>query len=301
MEVANTFNSLSFETLVEAVGYHGVTPYLRLQNKVAIVTGGASGIGANIVLEFLKENIKHVAIIDIDVDSGIKLQDLIDVKYGKGKATFYKCDITNEVQLQEVFCNVIEKNQSMDILVNNAGVADDSREMYKRTIEINFTALVTTSIMALDHMRVDKGGKGGTIINISSITALDPSISAVHIYSSTKAAVIHFSTRLGMDPQYSHTNVRVLTVCLGATDTKIMQKCAGFDDITSGQIEQLLEFLQTQNLLQCPSVAAKLIVDICQKGKSADMWLVQNGEATDVTDTLKEAYANIKEIVGFKT
>ncbi|XP_032513676.2 15-hydroxyprostaglandin dehydrogenase [NAD(+)]-like [Danaus plexippus] len=271
------------------------------QNKVAIVTGGASGIGANIVLEFLKENIKHVAIIDVDVDSGMRLQDSIDVKYGKGKATFYKCDVTNEVQLQEVFCNVIEKYESVDIVVNNAGVADDSPKMYKRTIEINFTALVATTIMALDHMRVDKGGKGGTIINISSITALDPSISAVHIYSSTKAAVIHFSTRLGMDPQYSHTNVRVLTVCFGATDTQIMKKCAGFDYITDGKINEARDILKTQNLLQCSSVAASFIVDIFQKGKSADVWLVQNGEVTDVTDTLKEANANIREIVGFRT
>ncbi|XP_034840122.1 15-hydroxyprostaglandin dehydrogenase [NAD(+)]-like [Maniola hyperantus] len=256
-----------------------------LKNKVAIVTGGANGIGASIVSEFVKEGVKYVAIIDIIEDAGAALENELQTKYGEGVVRFFKCDVTKAEQLYDVYNKVIEDHGYIDIVVNNAGIADESSDKYRLQIDVNFTAIVASSFKALELMRVDRGGNGGTIINVSSIVALSHEIGLLPVYAGTKSAILQFSCRLGMEEMYSRTKVRVLTMCFGETDTNILKTCKSFEDRTTEIIREYF----TTSIAQSSEAAAQGVVQSYKTGKSGSAWLIDKNSALDITDKIKKA------------
>ncbi|XP_045445799.1 15-hydroxyprostaglandin dehydrogenase [NAD(+)]-like [Melitaea cinxia] len=261
-------------------------------DKVIVITGGANGIGKCLVQEFLKEKAKYVAFIDIDDVAGKEFEKEIELKYGNGKAKFFKCDVTKLNQLYDVFDEIAKENEYIDIVVNNAGIAVESPEMFVKEIEVNFTSVVSSSLKALEIMRVDHGGKGGTIINISSIAALSRNIGHLHIYAATKKAILCFSNRIG-ETHYPRTNVRVMTTCFGLTDTQLVRNCVEFDEIANENIEQLAAFISNKNVFQRyehihAEDVAKGVVECYKVGKSGSTWLI-NKEVLEITDKVIEA------------
>ncbi|XP_045445986.1 alcohol dehydrogenase-like [Melitaea cinxia] len=260
-----------------------------LENKSVIVTGGANGIGAVIVKEFLKENPKHVAILDLDEDSGKRLENNLVTKYSEEKVKFYKCDVTNDDQLIGIFHEVVKKFGAIDVVVNNADTVLETMDTYKKEIAINYTAVVTSTLKALQLMRVDQGGKGGTIINISSLCALMQRSPFLFVYASTKSAVLHFSNCIGNEKYFNHTNVRVLTMCLGYTDTDTLIKYNTFDDIIDEVLSTTIETLKN-NKSQSAETVAQGIVQAYKEGKSGSTWVIDKDEISDVTDNIHQAY-----------
>ncbi|XP_045491348.1 15-hydroxyprostaglandin dehydrogenase [NAD(+)]-like [Colias croceus] len=254
-------------------------------DKVVIVTGGSNGIGAEIVGQFLQGGAKYVAILDISEDAGRSLENKLNKKHGDKRAKFIKCDVTNDDELKAAFDEVIADNGYFDVVVNNAGIADETK--YKKAIEINLTALVTSTLKSIELMRKDKGGRGGTIINISSIGALSLTCPTVFIYCSTKAAVLQFTTAMGMKPYYDKTNVRMITVCFGVTNTDILGSLQSFDPIVSESLPQLVQSYG----IQTPEEAGKGVVEVYEKGESASVWLIESSEPPrNITENIQTAY-----------
>ncbi|CAH2086744.1 unnamed protein product [Euphydryas editha] len=267
-----------------------------LENKSVIVTGGANGIGASIVKEFLKENAKYVAILDIDEKSGKELEKDLATKYNAEKVKFYKCDVTNDDQLFGIFHEVAENLGVIDVVVNNAGIAHENMNTYKKEIAINYTAVVTSTLKALQLMRVDQGGKGGTIINISSIAALQQISPYLFVYSSTKSAVLHFSNCIGKETYFNRTNVRVLTLCFGVTDTDIFHKYDSFDDVIKQAVVKITEYHIKNNLIQSPDIVAQGVVQAYKEGTSGSTWVVNNSKINNITNSIQLAYKIMSKI-----
>ncbi|RVE54803.1 hypothetical protein evm_000570 [Chilo suppressalis] len=192
----------------------------EVDGKVVLVTGGAAGIGARIVKAFLHEGAKHVTFLDIQIASGSLLEKELATQYGQERVKFRKCDITTS-ELTDAYDELVSQFSYIDIVVNAAGILNDNPDIYVKSINVNVTALITSSLKAYELMRKDRGGKGGTIINISSVLALVDA-PTVPIYCATKSAVLKFSNCLGMEPTFSRTGVRVVTVCFGVTDTALV-------------------------------------------------------------------------------
>ncbi|GBP95240.1 15-hydroxyprostaglandin dehydrogenase [Eumeta japonica] len=133
------------------------------------------------------EHYGHVAILDVAKDAGVALEAELKDKYGDNKAKFIKCDVSNEEELLNAYNVVIESNGHVDVVINNAGILNDSKDIYKKALEVNVTALITSTLKALELMRKDKGGNGGAIINISSIAGLMQT-SLLPIYSAAKCS-----------------------------------------------------------------------------------------------------------------
>ncbi|CAK1592970.1 unnamed protein product [Parnassius mnemosyne] len=259
-----------------------------LNGKVVLITGGAEGIGAGVVRCLLEENVQHVAILDVAVDLGTALQNDLNNKYGKNKVKFFKCDVTNEDELFGAFAATRDAHGYIDVVINNAAIMNDTQRCYKKEIEINFTALVTSTLKALELMRKDKDGKGGAIINMSSVAALEQS-PMLPIYYGTKSAVLQFSCCLGLPDYYDRTGVRMITMCFGKTDTALLseKKIATFDEVIEKNLQKYLGAFQGQKV----ESAARAVVQACKLGESGSVWFSgKDKPVKDVTDFVKEAY-----------
>ncbi|XP_049866994.1 alcohol dehydrogenase 1-like [Pectinophora gossypiella] len=256
------------------------------KEKVVLITGGAAGIGAGVVKAFLEEGAKHVAILDVD-PKGKTFEEELNAKYGANTVKFYKCDVTSN-DLHEAYDDVIKSNGYIDIVVNCAGILNDGPNGYEKQIAVNLTALITSSLKAYNLMRKDHGGKGGTIINISSIVGLVQS-KIFPIYGATKSAVLQFSNGLGMNLHYDRSAVRVLTMCFGCTDTTLFDhsKMKAIDKETDEALALGLKSLPWQ----APESAVKGLMDAFKKGESGSTWLASaNKPAYDISANISKAY-----------
>jgi 2-dehydro-3-deoxy-D-gluconate 5-dehydrogenase len=152
------------------------TDLIKLTGKTAIVTGGAQGIGYAIAGRFSEAG-ANVFIVDINPD---KAKEASNRLTGSGyKATATECDVTDETQVKKMTAKVAETAGSIDILVNNAGIFPRillekmTAADFNQVTNVNLTGVFLCSREASKYMI--KQGKGGCIINISSIDGLHPS------------------------------------------------------------------------------------------------------------------------------
>lgn len=259
----------------------------EINGKVVLITGGAAGIGARMVDAFLEGGAKHVAALDVDVANGTVLEKSHTEKYGIGRIKFYKCDVTTE-ELDAAYDSVLKEHGYIDIVINNAGIMNDRLNAYLKEIEVNVTALIKSSLIAYKTMRKDQGGMGGTIINISSIVGLQPA-SVLPVYSATKSAVLEFSNCLGTDIHYKRSEVRVITICFGCTDTGLLTtaKMGSIDKETEVLLEEGCKVMP----MQTPESAVKGLVHAYKHGASGSTWLVtSNRQAEDITENVAKAH-----------
>ena len=194
----------------------------RLKNKVALITGGSSGLGLNTAKRFLAEGAK-VVIADIQ-DS--REPDFV-TSAGKN-LHFVRCDVTKEKDIENAIAAAVKTFGGLDILFNNAGGGGDlsplrtiSAEGFTRTMEF----LATSVIMGMKHAApVMKARGGGSIINVASTAAIEAGWGPI-AYSAGKAAVIHLTvmgaTELACD------NIRVNTVTPGLIMTPLAYRPSG--------------------------------------------------------------------------
>ncbi|KAJ8728445.1 hypothetical protein PYW08_016830 [Mythimna loreyi] len=236
-------------------------------NKVVVVTGAARGIGYEIADQFLQNGAKTLIILDILEDIGLKAVKTLSDKYGEGKAVFLKCDVTKD--LEKVSEEIFQKYQ-VDVLVNNAGVLNEAS--FRQTIEINCTAVVEWSMKFWEYMRMDKGGRGGTIYNVASLYGFQYNPWTV-FYKASKYAVIGFTRSLGHPYNYDKTGVRAITICPGFTDTAILTGNTwdwhkeGFENVMENEV-----------ILQTPETIGKAVVDIFTFAETGTVWVKENNE-----------------------
>ncbi len=185
----------------------------RLENKVSIVTGGASGIGEATVKTFLEEGSK-VCVIDNNKE---KLETFDS--YSKDVITCL-FDVTDENGWKENVTRVLSKWNKIDVLVNNAGISlrssfeEMNRKEWDNVFAVNSTAVMLGTQSVIEIM---KKNKSGSIINISSIFGLVGSHRSSTAYHASKGATRIFSKTIAA--QYGKYNIRSNSIHPGFTDT----------------------------------------------------------------------------------
>jgi len=190
---------------------------MLLAGQVAIITGGAKGIGKGMALKFAEEGCA-VAIADINEKAGVQTAQEISEK--GPQAAFFRCDTTDEKQVQEMVAGVIKKFGKLDILVNNAGgfsvpvpIQNLSVQEWDRSVTLNMKGVFLCSKMVAPYMIEKKYGK---IINISSISAIAAGPPALH-YTGPKGGVLAMTLDLALE--FARTGICVNAILPGSIRT----------------------------------------------------------------------------------
>ncbi|XP_029847261.1 15-hydroxyprostaglandin dehydrogenase [NAD(+)] [Ixodes scapularis] len=196
----------------------------NFEGKVALVTGGAMGLGKAITKLLLSEGCR-VAVADMNQLAGEKTQQEFQAIYGADRIKFIICDVTDDEAFEDCFREVKKTFGRLDITVNNAGFAVESR--WRKIFEINTMAVYFGTLLALKYMGKDHGGDGGFVINIASIAGLVvcPVIPA---YNASKYGVIGLTRAFGTDFYYSRTGVRVSCLCPEPIETDLWRGISNF-------------------------------------------------------------------------
>ncbi len=204
----------------------------ELDGKVAIVTGGASGIGRGLVERFVAEGAR-VVIADVETDKG----EALAASLGSA-AVFRRTDVSDPEQVGALVSGAVEKFGGLHVMVNNAGISsplrkllDDDLSDFHRVMGVNVLGVMAGTRDAARHM-TEHGG--GSIINITSIGGIQAG-GGVMIYRASKAAVIQFTKAAAIELAYHE--IRVNAIAPGNIPTPILGKSgAGMDP------EQLQQF-----------------------------------------------------------
>jgi NAD(P)-dependent dehydrogenase (short-subunit alcohol dehydrogenase family) len=193
---------------------------VRLANKVALITGGASGIGRATALRFAREG-AAVAVVDLEEVGG---QAVVRAIVGEGgQALFLRCDVSQAADCQRAVQEAVGKLGGLDILFNNAGiirratVIDTTEEEWDRVMAVNVKSIFLLSKYAIPVMA--QAG-GGVIINTASGWGLTGGRRAVS-YCASKGAVVNMTRAMALD--HGEQNIRVNCICPGDTDTAMMR------------------------------------------------------------------------------
>jgi NAD(P)-dependent dehydrogenase (short-subunit alcohol dehydrogenase family) len=195
-------------------------PYAhRLVDKVAVVTGGASGIGRAMCERFAAEGAK-VVVVDLDRSGGEDLAQSID-------GMFVEVDVTSAVAVQGMYEAVVERFGGIDICCNNAGISppdDDSIldtgiEAWQRVQEVNLTSVYLCCKFGIPHL-LERGG--GSVINTASFVAVMGAATSQISYTASKGGVLAMSRELGV--QFARQGVRVNALCPGPVNTTLLQE-----------------------------------------------------------------------------
>ncbi len=192
---------------------------MLLENRVAIVTGGAKGMGRGIALKFAEEGC-DVVVNALHIEGAEKVAEEIRAMGRKSLAV--KADISNNTEVQNMVDETVKTFGKIDILVNNAGgvmgvQGGDSdtanEEDWDKVLSVNLKGAFLVCMAVIPHMKKNKYGK---IINLSSMGAVNPSVSVLH-YHSAKAGVLGLTLNLAFE--LAPRNIYVNAIVPGPIET----------------------------------------------------------------------------------
>lgn len=225
---------------------------MKLQGKVAIVTGAASGIGRASAIAFAREGAR-VVVVDIDKPNGEETAAMIAAL---GGTTFFAhADVANEVDVQRFVQETFALWGKIDILFNNAGVVlvkpleEMTGDEWDRVMSVNVKAAFLAIKHVAPHMR--RGG-GGAILNTGSIASFTGQL-GTPVYSASKGAIALLTKSLALD--YGRDRIRVNCICPGITDTPMLREHLGHGESGEARIRTRLSRVPTGEILSPDDVA----------------------------------------------
>ena len=191
----------------------------RLAGKVAVITGGASGIGLATAKRLRAEG-AIVVIGDIDSTTGKTVADDMNV-------TFVQVDVADQAAVDHLFDTAVEVHGGVDIAFNNAGISPPDDDLiehtgldaWQRVQDVNLTSVFLCCKAALRHMVPQRKG---SIINTASFVAVTGSATSQISYTASKGGVLAMSRELGV--QFARQGIRVNALCPGPVNTPLLRE-----------------------------------------------------------------------------
>jgi NAD(P)-dependent dehydrogenase (short-subunit alcohol dehydrogenase family) len=220
----------------------------RLDGRVAVITGGASGMGEGTVRRFVDEGAR-VVIADLQEDKGHRLADTL-----AGGAVFQRTDVADEREVEAAVQRAVDEFGRLDCMFNNAGIGgvvtpidETPLEGYNDTIGV----LLTGVVMGMKHAArvMKRQGQGGTIISTASVAGLSGG-RGPHIYSAAKAAVVNLTRSVALE--LAEHSIRVNCICPGAIATPLLAGVAMDVPDPLQALREMLPFFQPLRIAGLP-------------------------------------------------
>lgn len=231
----------------------------RLQDKIVVVTGGASGIGRASSLLFAREGAK-VVVSDVDIEGGH--ETVRAIKENNGEAIFVKADVSKEHDVRHLIDKTIQAYERLDCALNNAGILGKSfntmewdEEDWEKVLSVDLKSVWLCMKYELFHMT--KQGRGA-IVNTASTAGLVASLRSA-AYCASKHAVIGLTKATAV--AYAKTGIRINALCPGVTDTPL---------IRTGEDNQKKSMEYTQLIVPAGRVGAP------EEQAEAALWLLSD-------------------------
>lgn len=195
---------------------------VRLDGKVAVVTGAGSGLGRAAALTLAREGAK-VVVSDISADGGEETVSLI--REHNGEALFVKTNVTDAADVKALMSKAFSAYGSIDCAVNNAGIQGDlatvaacTEENWDRVIAVNLKGVWLCMKYEIPYMR-EQGG--GSIVNMASIAGLRSGLQRYAAYAASKHGVVGLTSVAAVE--YAKRNIRINAVCPGFIQTPFVE------------------------------------------------------------------------------
>jgi NAD(P)-dependent dehydrogenase (short-subunit alcohol dehydrogenase family) len=219
----------------------------QLEEKAAIVTGGAHGIGRATCLRFAAEGAR-VIVADVDTEAGQQVE--ADIRLQGGSADFVPVDLASERSIEWMVAVAAELCGQLDILVNNAAVfvlkgVDATVEDWQRVLSVNVTGTALVTRAVVPHLR--KAG-GGAIVNLGSISSFIAQPEFV-TYNASKAAIASMTRCLALD--LAPDNIRVNAVCPGTVWTRVVEEMARLEGLDRDAADRHTDFGAAHMIQRC--------------------------------------------------
>ncbi|MES2978688.1 MAG: SDR family NAD(P)-dependent oxidoreductase [Pseudomonadota bacterium] len=223
---------------------------IDLAGRVAVITGGARGIGYAVAQRFLKSG-ADISLWDVDAVRLAKSQQSLQLEFADRRVEALALDLTDGEAVDAGMTDVVAKLGRLDILVNNAGITGGNgptweldSAVWRRVIEVNLVAPFLTCRAAVPHML--KGG-WGRIVNVASVAGKEGNPNASH-YSASKAGLIGLTKSLGKE--LATKNILVNAIAPAAARTEI------FDQMKQEHIDYMLSRIPMARFLEVDEAAA---------------------------------------------
>lgn len=198
----------------------------EFDGRVALVTGGALGIGQGVALAFAREG-ASVAVADVNAPAAAALVERIDAEAGRAIGTVG--DVSSAGDARRMVAETVSAFGRLDVLVNNAGILptswyfrleDTPEEVWDRILAVNLTGVFLMSKYALPEIR--RTG-GGVVVNMASVQGLQ-SMPGVPSYAASKGGILSLTRNMALD--YARDGIRVVAICPGTIDSELVRDLA---------------------------------------------------------------------------
>lgn len=234
----------------------------QMKDKVALVTGGSSGIGRAAALAFAREGAK-VVVADVQVAGGQETVRLI--RDAGGEAVFVRTDVANPVEVQALVDQAVQRYGRLDYAFNNAGIegtlaptAECSEENWNRTLEINLKGVWLC--MRAEIAQMLKQG-GGAIVNTASVAGL-VGFQNLPAYCASKGGVVQLTRTAALE--YAKMGIRINAVCPGVIRTAMVERVTGGNPQTEAQFVAM----EPVGRMGTPEEVASAVVWLCSDAAS---------------------------------
>jgi NAD(P)-dependent dehydrogenase (short-subunit alcohol dehydrogenase family) len=223
----------------------------RLEGKVAVITGGAGGIGHETARRFAEEDAK-ICIVDLADEPGNEAADELDGLY-------FHADVTDPDDVQRMYRETAERFGGIDVLFNNAGISppddasilDTDLDAWQRVQDVNLKSVYLCCKFGIPYL-LERGG--GSIINTASFVAVLGAATSQISYTASKGGVLALSRELGVE--FARRGIRVNALCPGPVNTPLLQELYSKDP---EQAERRLVHVPMGRFAEATEIAAAVL------------------------------------------